>query len=913
MATLQPGEPARMYALSGVARAGATRAGYVSGAVFIQTPAFGQIGFGREGAKTRIGTLSIVDALDEVPNTCRFRVIGAVLNIGDEVILTLGSKNSYTRLFAGYALTVDQGYLADVPRHVYSDVAAVDYTWQLDFLKVTAQYRNQSATTIAKDLIARFAAANGFTTNGIAADLPFLDLITFTDEDLPDALTRLVRRIGGYWYVDYFRDVHLFLTETRNGDPVALTPAHKSLADVTHRLDRTQALTRVYVEGRGTTLLSHVDIGDTILPLETVEMFEAASDVFAKASFQGSEGGAVHLSFTGVVPTAGGSLVGVALNPPGAPGVAGTTGGSIPPGTHQWAYTFATATGETLPSPVAALNIGSVIAPPTVAPSLVPLTPEAGGALTPGAHQWAYTWTTAGGGETTPTPATAAASTGTTVPATGGIETYNDFLGGVLGPKNTWYSYKVTWIGNGGGETNPTNAAATVFCGSFGDQHKFELFIGNGTQSHSWAAIPAGVTQVKIYRSRGGASSAVIDQPHGYVATVNVQGVGSAFPSCSYMDDHTSDAQLGAAPPAANTAVRHAGTMRVYDLADGPPGTAKRLYRTAAGGSQLKLVTAVAAGVAVYDDGVADASLGANVPTSNTAGAEITAATVSSIATGPAGTTARKLYRTVAAGSQLKLVVSLGDNSTTAWLDTTSDAALGANAPVSDTSGLAVVGGQVGSGATTIPVANGIPFPATGGWAIIGNGEQVIRFTGKTSTALTGIPPTGIGAVTTAVVYNSTITVAPMLTGIPSSGTRSISGKALTRGDEIYLVVQSDDAARATQLAADVGGNGIREEWISDRRLSVAEARARGRATLQVRPLESATLQYRSRDTRTAAGKVVSVNLPAPTNLFGDFRIQSVTIDNFRPHMNQYPTYTVQASTTLFTFEDWLRRMRTTE
>lgn len=901
-----------MYAQAGIARAGATRAGYVSGAVFISIPGYGHVGYGRTaaGVGTRIGSLSITDALDEAPNTCRFRMIGAVLNIGDPVVITLGSKNSYTRQFAGYALTVDQGYLGDVGQrqdHVYSDVAAVDYTWNLAFVKVTAQYRNQSATTIAVDLVSRFAGANGFTTKAVASNLPVLDVMTFTDEDLPDALTRLVRRIGGYWYVDYWRDVHVFLTETRNGEPETLTPAHKSLADVRHTLERSQVLTRVYVEGRGTSLLSHVDVADTMIPLETVEMFEAVSDVFLKASFQGSDGGAIHLSFTGVVPSAGGSLVGVAVQPPGAPGLTPTTGGSVQAGTHSYAYSFATATGETLPSPTSAITIGALATPPTVAPTIEVLSTP--GSLTAGTHEWAYTFTSAGGGETTPSPASASTSSAVLpVTPTGGIAGINDFAGGPF-PPHTLFDYAVTYLGSAGGETTAGFRAWSMVTGGT-SSHWMQVFIGHGDGDpfDPIYTCPLGIVGIKVYRSRAGGGQRY------FIGNAIVQTDASGRMTGRF-DDTVPDSSLSIPIPTSNTAVNHASYARVWIPTGGTGVAGRKLYRTAANtAAPLKFVKAIANNTDTYvDDGTTtDASLGASPPTSNTAGAEINAVGVAPIALGPPGTTARKIYRTAAAASQLKLLATLNDNTTTGYLDLLSDASLGANPPATDTSGLAVVGGQVGAGATSIPIANVTPFPTTGGWAVIGNGEQVIRFTGRTAAALTGIPGSGIGSITAAIVYNSTITVAPMLTGIPTSGTRSIS-RALTRGDEMYLVVQCDDAARQTALAADVAGNGIREEWISDRRLSIPEARARGLATLKVRPLDAATLSYRCRDIKTAAGKVVTVNLPAPTNLNGQFRIQTVTIDNFRPYQNQYPTYTVQASTTLFTFEDWLRRMRTTE
>lgn len=46
---------------------------------------------------------------------------------------------------------------------------------------------------------------------------------------------------------------------------------------------------------------------------------------------------------------------------------------------------------------------------------------------------------------------------------------------------------------------------------------------------------------------------------------------------------------------------------------------------------------------------------------------------------------ARKIYRTAVAGSQLKLLTTLNDNTTTTFTDNIADASLGANAPVAAT------------------------------------------------------------------------------------------------------------------------------------------------------------------------------------------------------------------------------------
>lgn len=58
---------------------------------------------------------------------------------------------------------------------------------------------------------------------------------------------------------------------------------------------------------------------------------------------------------------------------------------------------------------------------------------------------------------------------------------------------------------------------------------------------------------------------------------------------------------------------------------------------------------------------------------------------LTNIAVGPPGTTARKVYSTIAAGTQLKLLTTLADNVTTIFQNNTPDGSLGANAPTINT------------------------------------------------------------------------------------------------------------------------------------------------------------------------------------------------------------------------------------
>jgi hypothetical protein len=775
-------QKAPTYALLNVARLGATRLGYVGGGAFVAVGGLPQTG------NVKLGTLEIVDELNETPNTCRFRIIGpTTITTGQEVIITLGSQNG-RRLFAGHVLAAQQSYW-EKPANVRTDVQAVDYTWQFGFPKVTKRYANLSATAIVQDLIATYAAANGFTGLNVATGLPTIPEITFTNEDLGEALSRTANRIGAYWYVDYVKDVHFFFTDTAQ-TPAPLVPTHRSLDNVTRDTDRSQALTRVYVEGRGSTLLSNVDIGDTILPLEAVDMFQALPDVFLKASFQGSEGGAQHLSFTGVVPGGLGSIVGPGIAPTSAPTVALAAGPGVDVGKHDYAYSWVTGAGETKPSPLATVTHGGPVTAPTVA---------------------------------------------TTVrnDDTGAV---NELVAGAWKPGDT-----VDW-------------------------------------AYSWAMQPTFVTSTPLS------------------PTVSI--VATVASSWWNVPGHSAKAMAVKVPYSSDPRVKYVylwhrvngGAWRVWNYGE-PVGQGYDNYP----GSPPFEVTLES--TATYSDAATPPSVGTAAQQS----------AISGIAVGPATVTARKVWRTAAGGAQLKLLAVLFDNTSTTLTDSIADSGLGANAPAADTSGLPQPTGTILPYATSIRVSSTAAFEAGGGWAVIGNGEQVIRYNNIAGNDLGLIPITGPGSITAPVSYGATITAAPMLTGIPATGPRSINARALTAGDEIYLVVQCDNGAAQAQLAAAVGGTGIREEWVQDRRLSIGEARARGNATLAERALDQIRVSYTSRDLSTRSGLDIVCNLPAPTNLVGTFKIQHVVINNFRPFPTQYPTFTVQASSSRFSFEDLLR------
>lgn len=182
------------------------------------------------------------------------------------------------------------------------------------------------------------------------------------------------------------------------------------------------------------------------------------------------------------------------------------------------------------------------------------------------------------------------------------------------------------------------------------------------------------------------------------------------------------------------------GQVSVSNIAVGPSHvTSRNLYRTVAGGATHRLLSTIANNTTtIFTDNVADGSLGANFPTVNSTGQKtppspapivglaglgagnlsngtykykVTFVTVSgetdasaeslgvtvvnnatngqvavnSIPLGLAGTTSRRLYRTVANGLIFKLLTTIANNTATTFTDNVADGSLGVDEPVENT------------------------------------------------------------------------------------------------------------------------------------------------------------------------------------------------------------------------------------
>ena len=877
-------QKALMYALGGLARGGATRGGYTSMLPFISiggTPYPG----GADGGRVLIADLTIRDILDETPNTCQLTVMGTNPQPGSELIITLGSVNADSRLFGGKILSTVQGYLAGKPSNDYHHLNVIDYTWLLGEHLVLIQYTNQHAGNIARDLIGRYA--EGITTNHIAPDVDaaWIDTISFTNVALQDALTQLCSRVGAYWNIDYYKDLHLFTTETDalHPDPTPLTPTHPTLMQLTTQQDLSQVATRVFVEGGGGTVLVDLQPGETMVPMDTVGWYPPSGQVAA---------GTQRLSYTSLAQADGvGSLIGgPGAAPSTGPGVTPKNGAGVDSGTHQWAYTWVTPSGETIPGPVTSAATQLVVAPAT-AP--VPDAPWLTGLLPP--------------------PITLTA--GPVQSGTGGVEAGT-------------FDYVVTYFnGNGTGETTPgpvSNAVTTTPVTSKIPLSNIPGGAGSGTAPPGW--VSSGV-----YRRKNGAgpyqrlmiaTSAVgTDQtPSQFLGTqtpptTNTTGTGHMDPG-TYDYVYTFVTSAGETTPSPISAsvvvdLLH-NIVPVNVILTGPSGvTGRNIYRRLNGTGTFKLLGTFSDNTTTsFNDTSPNASLGADAPTANTTNAN--QFTLSNLTAGPATVTARKIYRSAAGQTALKLLVTIANNTATTYVDVLPDASLGVAAPVTDTSQLQLPSGTVLAGSTTLLLSGLSPaFSPTGGWAILGNGEVFVRYTGITANSLTGIPATGVGSISSTITFGSLATAAPALLGIPASGPGSIQ-YALHQGDDINLVMTCDDVQAQQHLAALIGGSGLIEAYIQDRRIGYTEALARGKAELAARSQLLVEVNYVCRDVRTRSGATIVCNLPAPTSLTGSYKIQDVTISNFSATPGHPPTYTVMASSQRYSLDDLLRIARGT-
>lgn len=836
--------------------------------------------------------------------------LGATPNIGrmsfkadpragaDVRIYRYDASNNRRLLFGGEIQGAEETYDLRL-ENLRWDAELIDRSFRANERRPFGTFDGVSASDVA---LALAAYAPDCTTSGIEVSpaLPDVSIIFDGSESLMACFQRLALAVGDGCraVVTYDNDLGLFLTDPAEA-PDPIDDDHPPLNNPPIRFsdNLSQLRTRMYGKGYTGTLTSDVDAGEEILPITAADA--ATFTASGGKAIAGTQAGAAQseiLDYAGVDLGGVGALVGPGAAPSSPPTAALAVGSGIDAGVHSYAYTDVTAAGETIPSPLATVTTGNVTAPlanPTTGPTAPTSPVDGGNGPDPGVHYYAFTCLDAVG-ETLPSslgPALTTRDVTPPAPSSYGFEN--------LFTAFAWYSpgdamdVVVSYVNASGEAVSSLAIGATV------------------------PAFPSNPSLAAYYRIDGltDSSDATVTSKRVYVringGTWHWDAVGSGVTTWEANRDHPPTTT--GAPPGSNTAyVRQV----LLNVPVGPSGTlTRKVYRTAAGGSQLKYVGAIANNSTVtgaFFDNVVDASLGINAPTSNTTSTTVNYSHVdlAGISVGASGTTSRWIYRTAAGGSQLKRLHQLSDNSTTVWTDSAADSTLGANAPTVDTSGLTQGTGQVLAGADQLVTSSSGPFRPGGGWAIIGNGQQYIRYAAISGNTLTGIPATGPGAITAPVGYNTTISSSPCLFGVTGAGSPTAGvSVALLRGSTVAIWVQRDDViaqgllGQIERKADGTPGDGIREDHFFDGRLGEAALIAECDAKLASFSRVVVGAKYSTLDEKTHVGGTVPINLTGKPS--GDYTIQSVDVSFFGP-TNQ-PRYDVAVASVAFTLADFIQ------
>jgi hypothetical protein len=371
---------ATVPAIVGTARLGNFRLGYESAALAAIRRTFVRILINGVESRTRvrIAGFTIHDALNEEPNTCSLTVDGSAPTVGQSLRVSINS-DAPRLLFNGTLQTVDLSYEGQPANWAWA-CSAIDDLARLNRRIPFGTFSSTSATTIAQSLIASFAS--GFTATHVEAGLPAISINLDGTEGFSGALQQIVSLIGGYFYVEDL-DLHLFLTEmTDTPDPLQTGYAFADNPPVTSSTDLSQLRTRVYGKGHGEATLSDVAALDTVIPIASAVMFSATGGLAISET--------QRIAYTGTHLGGAGSVVGPSFAPIVAPTLT-LSGGSVESGVHQYAYSFVTAAGKTLPSPLGTITTNTTTIPPPGAPTIIDR-PPTGGALVVGqTYKWLLT------------------------------------------------------------------------------------------------------------------------------------------------------------------------------------------------------------------------------------------------------------------------------------------------------------------------------------------------------------------------------------------------------------------------------------------------------------------------------------------------------------------------------------------
>jgi hypothetical protein len=980
--------------------AGAAGVTFGTRATMVPSPRETQAGITLDGVdirpRVRMKGLTIHDILNDAPNTAALVIEGEEPQVGQALRITLNEGARV--LFAGQLQTVDESFDAR-PAHPAWSCTAIDDTARANAKRPFGTYVEVSASLIAADITGQCAPS--FVLSGITPGLPPVSIVFDGSDTFIAALSRLATSIGGYCKVED-ATVYLFQVDTETTpDPIDAAHCFMFTPRIRANVDSSQLRTRVYGKGYGEALTADVLAGEDLIPLTNGSQFPPSGAAIVGTTPDGAQ--SERLTYTAMEPSEGGTLVGPGARPSTPPALGLAAGAGVDTGDHDVAVVFVTASGKSLPGPLASIHVG-VLAPPASAPVADVAQPGTG--PDQGSHDYVASFVT-GFGETTPSPVSnaiatnagvgqvaapgspfasalvepgpqpstfdaqyqitfinalgetegghlhsSARATGPGFPAAAGLgwTSAAAVTGGSLTP-STNYDYLVTWVCANGFETGPNTAGTSVFVPS--DKNAIAIS-GIFPAGHS----DARVTKMRLYRTKAGGGGTFYRLAE------------FTLPVPSSYTDTTADSSLGAACPMVPNGTDPGCKVQVTSIPIGPAGvTGRKIYRRPGATGIAKYVATISNNTATsFLDTVLDASLGADIPGSNTTGTAVQRIPLSSIPLGPPGVTARKLYRRFNGAGTFKLVTTLANNTATTFLDSVPNSALGAAAlstPTAIGNQIAVADIPIGATGVTSRELYMSPVGASARKLalVIGNNTATTATITASDATLAGAAAepsadtSGLqqpqGQVNPGSAFLLVASTAPFrgaggwvtlpggqtirytgisgsnLTGVPTAGPGSITTaviygapavptpmlvgaagltKPLAKGASIHIWVQRDHLLAQAEHAARTGGDGIVEYLLVDMRRGLTSLTARCDAELELFARPLVEVNYATRDLKTKSGKLITIDLASPS-IHETLTIQEVTITEIDIVPNLAPRFTVKASSVRFSLEDTLRRL----
>lgn len=213
-------------------------------------------------------SLSIDDEVNS-RNTASFSLVKPLTSsfdakIGEKVEIKYDSGTGDTMiLFAGTVENVQRKkvYNDDV---IFLDVDAVDFNWLADKRVVAADYREQYAGDIVRDLLTNFLEPEGVSA-GTIEDGPFIEQVIFNFSSLAAALDELADLVGFVWKIDYNKILN-FTAFASTQAPIDLNELDNETRyrNLRSNKSRSQYRNRQYVRGGEdtTNLRTETFVGD---------------------------------------------------------------------------------------------------------------------------------------------------------------------------------------------------------------------------------------------------------------------------------------------------------------------------------------------------------------------------------------------------------------------------------------------------------------------------------------------------------------------------------------------------------------------------------------------------------------------------------------------------------------------------